>query len=945
MNISKRSSNVVVRGVFHLNIKQDIFYPPDKLISKKEKNMTLYYQQTTEEVLASLKTRMEGLSTKEIKKLQKTYGKNLIEIEDKGRYWKMFVEAINDVLTWLLFAAAIVAFIMGDSLTGIIFSVIILLNVFLNFFQSYKAENIMDSLKSYIQETAKVRRNGEIVEIPVERIVPGDIVLLEEGDAVPADVRLLEINGLQVNSFAITGESNPQSKSSAPISREVSMADQTNMVFMGANIATGNGVGVIVRTGTNTVFGGIAKLSGNIIRDRTPLQRELDRMAKKNVIIALAILTLVLLLCLFVLDYSWETALIFSIVVATSMVPQGLPMEINISLLLGVKRLGKKNVLVKKLSAVEALGSTSVICTDKTGTLTKNEMNVEHIFGWDFAMEVSGHGYRPTGRITENGNPLAISRRKKFDNFFHGLYFNNRSHLNKEGEKYTIIGDPTEGALKVLGQKAKVSESSFSRNYKFIKELPFDSDRKMMSTLFLNNKNNKVVVHTKGSPAQVIAQSTHIWDSKTGEIIKLTAKGRAEMLEKVKDKAKQAYRVLGMAMREIPQAKDYQQKSVESKLIFLGCAAMMDPPRRGVKHAFEVARAAGIKTVVITGDSHLTATAIAERVGLLTNKNRDRVLTMEGVDMPRISDTELIDRIQESEAAIFSRVSPEQKLRIVRGLKRRGEIVAVTGDGVNDAPAIKKADVGVAMGKIGTSVAKDVAQIILTDDSYATLVYAIKEGRTIYQNLVKTVKSCYTSNFAELTLVLLGIILATKFGGLTPLLPVQILLIDLVGETIPLIALTLDPLRRGAMKLPPRKTKDHVLNTRSISDIITTGMIMGGAGFFAFSYSFHATGSAMVATTVTYLMIILSQYLNILNRRDTRTTFTSYLWKNKPLWISFVGTLAFLSIFIYTPFAQHPKIGFTGIGWDMWAMMGLVCVALVGILELKKFLFRKRVKA
>lgn len=905
--------------------------------------MTHVYQQTTDEVLASFHTKQEGLPQKGIKILREKYGQNIISVEEKGKYWKMLLESINDVLTWLLCAAAIVSFFMGDVLTGSIFAVIILLNVLLNFFQSYKAENIMQSLKGYIHETAKVRRDNTVSEISVQDIVPGDIVLLEEGDAVPADVRIIEENGLQVNSFAITGESNPQNKSAAPIHREVSMADQTNMIFMGASIATGNAVGVIVGTGEHTVFGKIAMLSSQIKRDRTPLQQELDQMAKKNVFIAIGILILVLVLCIFVLDYGWETALIFSIVVATSMVPQGLPMEINISLLLGVKRLGKKNVLVKKLSAVEALGSTSIICTDKTGTLTKNEMNVEYAFGKNFSLEISGVGYTPKGKITEDGSPLTTVRRKQLDTFFYSLFFNNRAYLHQEGKKYSIIGDPTEGALKVLGQRANINETAFARQYKLVHEIPFDSNRKMMSTLFSNQKKT-VTAFTKGSPVNVLEKSSHMWDAETGEIKKLTAKDREQMLKQVQSKARQAYRVLAIAVREIPKAKEFPQESVEKNLIFLGCVAMMDPPRRGVKHAFDVARKAGIKTVVITGDSHLTATAIAERVGLLTDKNRDSVLAMEGVDMISLSDTELIDRIQASEAAIFSRVSPEQKLRIVRGLKRRGEIVAVTGDGVNDAPAIKQADVGVAMGNIGTSVAKDVAQIILTDDSYSTLVYAIKEGRTIYQNLVKTVKSCYTSNFSELTLVLLGILLATKFGGLTPLMPVQILFIDLVGETVPLIALTLDPLRRGAMNLPPRKSSEHVLKTRSVLDIIITGIIMGLAGFFAFSYSYYATSSAMVATTTTYLMIILSQYLNILNRRDTRTTFTRYLWKNRPLWLSFGITLTFISLFIYTPFAQHPKIGFTAISWEMWGMMGVMCVALIGILEIKKMLFREQVK-
>lgn len=901
--------------------------------------MQPFYQQTAEEVLTSLETQKEGLAKGDISARIEKYGRNEISIDESGKYWRMLGESGRDVLTMMLFGAAIVSFFMKDYLTAIIFLVIVVLNISLNFFQSFKAENIMDSLKSYIKEIAKVRRDNELVEIPVKNLVPGDILHLEEGDSIPADVRLLEANGMQVNSFAITGESNPQNKSASTIHKDRAIADQTNMVFMGGSIATGNGVGVVVATGTGTLFGEIAKLSGKIVRDRTPLQRELDRLAKKNVYIACVILALVLVLTLFILNYSWQTALIFSIVVATSMVPQGLPMEINISLLLGVKRLGKKNVLVKKLSAVEALGSTSIICTDKTGTLTKNEMNVEHVFGLNYHLDIRGHGYNPRGRILEKDKLLSPRRRKIFDPLFNSLYFNNRAHLQRKNKKYTIIGDPTEGALKVLGKRAKIDEDSFTKKYTQIFELPFDSDRKMMSTLY-QAKGKKIQVFTKGSPIKTLKKSTHIWNPQTNKAEKITAKQRADIMQEVESHARQAYRVLAIAVREIPQSKNYTTETVEKGLTFLACVAMMDPPRRGVKHAFEVAEQAGIKTVVITGDSHLTATAIAERVGLLNSNNRDQVLTMSGLEMPTYSDTELIDKIQASEAAIFSRVSPEQKLRIVRGLKRRGEIIAVTGDGVNDAPAIKKADIGVAMGKIGTSVAKDVAQIILTDDSYSTLVYAIKEGRTIYQNLVKTVKSCYTSNFAELTLVLLGIILANYFAGNTPLLPVQILLIDLVGETVPLIALTMDPLRRGGMKRPPRKTTDQVLNLSAIVDIVITGIFMGLAGFLGFAFTFKLTGSAMAATTVTYLLIILSQYLNILNRRDNRSTFSPYLWKNKPLWISMASTLGLLCIFIYTPFAQHPKIGFTAIGLPEWGMMALILVILGAILEIKKTVFR-----
>ena len=897
-----------------------------------------YYQQSAHDVLSHLKSKENGLSKEAVHQRLMEYGRNSIEVRDKWKHWKMFVGSINDVLTWLLFGACLVSFFMDDIVTSVIFFVIIVLNITLNFFQEFKAENIMESLQGFIRETAKVKRSGEVIEIPVSELVPGDIVLLEEGDAVSADIRILHANKLQVNSFAVTGESNPQYKSDTPINREVSFADQTNMVFMGATIATGDGLGVVTATGHNTMFGGIAKLSSEIERDRTPLQKELDKMAKKNVLIALVILVLVFVLCLFVLDYSLHTALIFAIVVATSMVPQGLPMEINISLLMGVRRLGKKHALVKKLSSVEALGSTSIICTDKTGTLTKNEMNVEHAFGKNFEMNITGNGYSPRGKVFLGEKEITSSEIEKFRHFFNGLHFNNRAHLNKKGKNYFILGDPTEGALKVFGYRAGVNEKIFEKQYKEIEEFPFDSNRKMMTTLFLT-QGKRVVVHTKGSPESVMAGCTHIWNAETNTAQKITKEDLKQLRKKIEEFSLGAYRILAIASREVDLQKEYEQEDTEKNLMLTGFVAMMDPPRKGVKQAFKIAKEAHIKTIVITGDSHLTAEAIAGRVGLLDEENRDQVFIMEGKDLANLSDKDLVHNIKKSEAAIFSRVSPEQKLRIVTQLQKSGEVVAVTGDGVNDAPALKKADVGVSMGKIGTSVAKEVSQIVLTDDSYSTLVYAIKEGRTIYQNLVKTVKSCYTSNFAELFIVLIGISLASKFDNLTPLMPVQILMIDLIGEIVPLIALTFDPLRKGEMKTPPRSMKRHVLNANSTADIIFTGLLMGAIGFIMFGIAYQLTHSAVVATTAAYLMLLLSQYFNILNRRESGFTFSPYFFKNKKLWISILGTFGILLLFVHTPLAQYEKIGFAPLPWAIWGWVCGILVVYVSLLEIKKRIF------
>lgn len=918
----------------------------------KTKKTLPYYSQTVSEVLKSFQTSEKGLIDKQVENFAGIYGRNEIQVKNSVPLWKRIIEPFVDPLTILLGMAGVVSLIVGEVETGVIFFIIIALNAGLEFWQRHQSENIMGSLQNFIKETAKVRREGKFREILAAELVPGDIVILDEGDAVPADIRLIKTRRLQVNAFALTGESVPQQKSEQPIFGQFSPADKTNMIYMGASIVTGSGEGVVIGTGMNTMLGNISGLSMEVNEDETPLQKELGKMAKKNFMIAIGIMIVMIFLGHFVLEKDWSTTIIFAIVVATSMVPQGLPLEINLALLLGVSRLSKKKAVVKKLDAVESLGSASLICTDKTGTLTRNEMNVEFAFGENFEMEIKGEGYLPTAEVflktkfelrQKFDSETSSNLFSKFAEFFQSLYFNNHAQLGDPDEEhadYYVVGDPTEGALRVMGKRVGLKVGDFLAKYAEEDEIPFDSDRKMMSTLFIHKKNKKVSVFTKGATESVLAQCTHIKDLTTGKVSKLTAAKSREILARTGDLAKDAYRVLAIASKEISRQKEYTEENIENELVFLGCVAMMDLPRKGVMQAFKISAAAGIKTIMITGDNELTAVAIAKKVRLIP-ENEKGVFKMTGANLAKLSDKKLVQSIQESNACVFSRVSPIQKLRIVKLMKKAGEIVAVTGDGVNDAPALRQAHIGVSMGRIGTSVAKEAAQIVLADDSYSTLIVAIKEGRTIYQNLIKTVKSCYTSNFGELSVVLLGIFFAGKLAGVEPLTPVQILLIDLLGELAPLIALTFDPLFKDSMKKPPRNTGRSVLNKIALTDIIGTGLFMGMSAFAVFVITLTTTNDPIMSSTATYIMLVLVQYVNMISRRHHKFVFSDYLFTNKYLWWSMGITFAIILGLIYSPIGSLESVSFKPLTWDIWLwIIGILTIVLLA-LEGKKQLINK----
>ena len=899
-----------------------------KNMPTKPKTEEFFYQISADEAVKSLKSDKEqGLSEREAQKRLEEYGPNkLCEGKRRPMIFRFF-DQFKDLMIIVLIVAAFLAYYLGDFRGGTILLVIVFVNSVIGFYQEFKAEKILESLKKIIQSKATVIRDGQKKEISQEDLVPGDLVYLEEGSAVPADIRLTQTTNFSTNDFILTGESVPQGKSAdLIIEKKITVTDQDNLVFLGVTVAKGNALGVVYGTGMETEIGRIATSSESITRDLSPLQREMNILAK-----TLTKIAGVIAISLFVINFllsmgngegiklTVQLSILFAIGVAAACVPQGLPAQVSVALSLGVGRMAKRKAVVRKLSAVETLGSTMVICSDKTGTLTKNEMTITNCYVNGRAFEVTGIGYEPKGSILENGKKVSIERIKQF---FEDGYLASNGRTNPPDRKHKgwyVIGDPTEAAFSPLAIKAGLNLEDLTKRFQVIHEIPFDSDRKRMT--IIRKHKGKLIGYMKGGLESVLSVCTHI--NHSGDIIPFSDKEKKAILANGEKFAGQALRVIALAYRDLPmksgmiadlrsKAKDLHIlpgtpviKAIEQKFIFAGFVTMIDPPRVGVKEAIKQAFNAHIRIMMITGDNAVTAKAIAERIGMFPEGaqsiarlqgTQNQVYT--GDQIKRLTDPKL-KQILKEKAVIFSRVSPEDKLRIVTLLKQMGEVVAVTGDGVNDTLSLKKSDIGVSMGKMGSEVAKEASEIVLLDDNFRTLIAAIREGRTIFKNLKKTILASITSNNGELACVLLGFI-GVALGLPAPITAVQILAIDLVGEMLPLTALTFDPPEKHILDEPPRDLNEHIINKKSLVNLIFYGFWMGAAGFFSFVMVHHiAGGSVESGRAAAYCGIILCQYINILSRRTERSIFTSYLFTNKQLWVSFLISIVAVMILIY----------------------------------------------
>ena len=857
-------------------------------------------------------TSRDGLDIAEVRKRSSVYGPNKLEEFHRETWFAKYARQFKDLIIILLLISSAVSFAFEDPRVGFALLAVVFLNTFMGFRQEYKAEKIMESLEKLVVPNAKVVRHGMMQEIASTDLVPGDIIYIEEGDSIPADIRLVEISELATNDFALTGESNPCRKNINPIEAEVPIGDRNNTIFMGTTVAMGHGYGVVCGIGMDTELGKIASLSADTVADESPLQKEMSNIATK-VTKAIVILFVLLVIIAMQIDLGTKESLLLAVAIAMSLVPQGLPAAFSTVLAQAAKKMVKDRALVKKLSSVETLGATSVICTDKTGTLTKNQMTVQQLLIGKKTYQVSGSGYETNGTVNYDGKELSDSAKKELDLFINtGVFASNAkiSPADDEHAEWYCLGDPTEGALITLANKAGVNPAELENSYPEIKQFSFDSGRKMMSSIrpWGDKKNNYVFV--KGAPENVLERCVEIWDH--GHVRKITETDKKYILEQNEDLAQSAMRNLAFAYRSLSAKENpekIEEKEAESKLIYMGMVSIIDPVRDEVIDAMRAAKKAHIKVSIITGDYATTAKAIAIKAGLAA-KGKD-IDIIRGIELQQMSDQSVINAVLKG-GVIFSRVSPEDKLRIVGLVKDQGSVVAVTGDGINDAPALKRADIGVAMGVTGTDVAKQSAEIVLLDDSFKTLIGAVQQGRTIFQNIKKITLVAFNANASELVISILSLAGAVLFSTPLAITVMLILAIDLIAELFPMMALGWDKAENNLMNENPRNPKHHILNNQSIKDIVWAGILIGSLTFANFIFFFTRRGidpsivengsiMHMQATSLAYLTIMICQLLNILHIRSEKGIFSKYQFHNRRLLFAFGLSMFCIVNIIYNP--------------------------------------------
>lgn len=877
-----------------------------------------YYRAKAADVLADLQSSKNGLNDDQVAKKMEEFGPNRLVSVKKDSLLKRYFRQFKDLMILLLVFCAVIAFATNDPNTGVVIIALIVFNTVIGFSQEYKAERLMDSLERLVVSSAKVRRDGQSLEVAATELVPGDIVYIEAGDSIPADLRLFEETELSTNDFALTGESNPTRKFTHPIEADVELANRQNLVFMGTTVALGQAWGVVIATGMNTELGRIANLSTDTPTTFSPLQKEMNNIATRVTQGTIVLCSVLLPVAMRWGNLGFKEALLFAIGFASSIIPQGLPAEINTALAQAANKLAKARALVKKLSAVETLGSTSVICTDKTGTLTKNQMTVEQFLVGNQIYKVTGSGYEfKANQISLSNRPLIPAQNKDLELFLATGGLASNAQIGQPDEDHATwycIGDPTEGALITLAAKGGLDPKILDNDHPELREFPFDSARKRMTSIRKWGNHNQLYVFMKGAPESVLQKSQDIWE--LGHVRPLSTDDRNNILNQNDKWANQAMRNLGYAYKVLPDGTDLKKlkiADVEKEMIWLGMVSMIDPVREDVFTAMTAAHLANIKISIITGDFAATARAIATKAGLTLPKQEAVVIS--GEELRKLDDSKVLQLVSRG-GIIFSRVSPEDKLRIVELVKKSGHVVAVTGDGINDAPALKRADIGVAMGKTGTDVAKQSAEIILLDDSFNTLIRAIQQGRVIFQNIKKGTLSCFTSNAAELVVSLVSLAAIISFNVPLALTVMQILAIDLIAELFPIAALGWDQADSDVMSERPRNPKEHILNRHSILDLAWCGLLIGGLAFLNYILFYWRNGvpASIVeagsilhakATTMTYITIVLCQFANILQRRSSAGLFSRYQLHNKQLWIALSVSFFLVVSLIYSPILNN----------------------------------------
>ncbi|MEM2110371.1 MAG: cation-transporting P-type ATPase [Candidatus Bathyarchaeia archaeon] len=897
------------------------------------------------EVFEALDTSPDGLTSVESERRLRKYGPNVLMEKKRIPVVYSFFSHLKDLFSLLLIFACVLAAIGGMLQLSIIIFAIVLVNAILSLFQEWRAEKAMKTLKNWIPEYAKVIRDGELRKILIRELVPGDVIILEEGDRVPADARLIEAFDLWTNNVPLTGESElqPRTVESSELANGAYL-ESPNLVFMSTSVAKGRGKAVVYATGMNTRFGRIAGLSQEIAEELSPLQREIAHTARYDFILALIVGGVFFLASLLWLHLDFIGSVLFMIGVMVACVPEGLQVTVSSALAINVLKMVKENVLVKRLSAVQTLGSVTIICTDKTGTITKGEMTVRKIWVKDKVVEVSGIGYTPSGDFTISGKPLEKSEAKKVEKLLKVSALCNNAKIDPPSDgnaSWNIIGDPTDGALLVAALKYGLNIQNMLAQEPIIRIMPFDSKSKKMATI--HKAGDKIFVYTKGAPRSIISICNRVYVGDETE--DLTQENLFSVERKIREFADEGLRVIAVAYKELTKNEFAENTELERDMILVGLAAMKDPPRPEVKEAVSLAKQAGIKTVIITGDYGPTAQAIAEEVGIV-EKSRCRIIR--GADLDRLGDEAIIDAVKRWDV-IFARVSPEQKLRIVRVLRQHGEVVAVTGDGANDAPSLKEADIGISMGISGTDIAKEVADMVLLDDSFASIVKAVESGRTIYENIRKFIIYVFSHNWAEL----IPYVLYALLGIPLPLLVVQVLAIDLGIDVIPSLALSREPPEPGIMQEPPRSVKERLFTAKVFLRSLYIGVIIAAGAMFGclnawftggWCFGMHLPPDSPVyikGVTMTFAGIVVAQIGNVLACRTNKTSvFKTSLTSNKWIWIGIIAQFSLLSIMVYKPLLQK-ALGTTALSLNEWLFLITLALTVFFAEEIRKFFARK----
>jgi Ca2+-transporting ATPase len=885
--------------------------------------MKQWHSIPADDVLKDFDSKRAGLEQAEAEVRLKSYGTNELRIKRKTPRILVFLKQFLSPLIYVLLAAALVSIVVEHYLDAWVILGVLLLNAIIGFVQEIRAEKAMEALLQMAAPKAKVRRDGNIHSLPVREIVPGDVVLLESGDRVPADARLIDVSNLRVSEAALTGESIPVDKHTGPISGDISLADRKNMVHSGTTINYGRATAMVVRTGMATAIGEIAAAIQEIRPEKTPLQKSISKLSRYIIGIVLSAIGVIIAVGV-VRGLDWLELFLLGVAAAVSAIPEGLPAVITVVLAIGMQVMARRNAVIRKLSAVETLGSATVICSDKTGTLTLNEMTIRRIYLAGATIEVTGEGYNPEGDFSRDGKPLSPEEDEQLRLHLKIGALCNDALLTCESDFCSIYGDPTEGALVVAAAKAGMTKETLEREFPRVDEIPFQSEKQYMATLHPRDGDGRVAF-IKGSPERLLSMSRNYLTRNA--IAPLTEEATDTITEANTSMARDAMRVMATGYVDLPAgSEELTEDNIKGKVVFVGLAGMADPPREEAKEAVKLCKQAGIKVVMITGDHKVTAESVGKQLDLPPGK------AMSGAELQQLSDKEL-DELVES-ISVFARIEPLQKLRIVRAFKRYGHTVAMTGDGVNDAPALKSANIGIAMGITGTDVAKEASDMVLADDNFASVVAAVDEGRAIFNRLRNVIFFLLSTNLGELLALLLSIL----FIGKAPLLAVQIIWVNLVTDTSAGIPLGLEPKYGDELMQPPRHPKVGLLFAGLLLRVAFMATLMGTGVFLVFNWAIPRM-SLEEARTIAFCSMVAFEWFRAFNARsDEHTVFKLGIFRNRWLLMT-IGMAVMLQLaVVYTPPLQI-AFGTVSLSLGHWTIAVLAGASLFTIEETRKLLF------